>query len=373
MLNRPEYLNVPFVNIIEQHRRLKSALLNACEAVFDHGQFILGSEVADFEQRFADYCGVKYAIGVDNGTNALLLALRALGIGPGDEVITAANSFIASAASIALAGAKPVLVDVLEDFTMDSEKIESAITSRTKAIMPVHLTGRPARMADIIDISERYSISIIEDAAQAVGASIDGKRVGSFGRLGCFSFHPLKILNALGDGGIITTNELALRDYILKARNHGLRSRDECEFWSYNSRLDTVQAAMLLVKMEYLPQWIEERRKIAAFYHQMLNGIVTVPQEETQITSVYQTFVILCEHREELINFLGIRGIETKIHYPLPIHWQRASASLGYKQGDFPMTELQSAKILSLPIYPELTMEQMQWVTDSIISFYAMR
>ena len=361
---------VPFVNITGQHRPLKAELLKACEQVLDHGQFVLGPEVAEFETRFADLCGVRFALGVDNGTNALMLSLRALGIGAGDEVITAANSFFASASSIAMTGAKPVLVDVLDDLTIDPEQVERAITPRTRAIMPVHLTGRPADMAALCGIASRRGVAIVEDAAQAVGAGSQGKMVGSFGRTGCFSLHPLKILNAVGDGGVITTDDKAIYDQLVKARNHGLRNRDECEFWSLNSRLDTLQAAMLLVKLGALEAGIAARREIAACYGQQLQYLVTVPQERAGDRPVYQTYVIQCERRQELQDHLAAQNIDSKVHYPVPIHLQPAAKGLGHRAGDFPVTERLAASILSLPIYPELTADQLQHVVEAIRGFY---
>jgi dTDP-4-amino-4,6-dideoxygalactose transaminase len=366
-----EKLIVPFIDLREQHRVLKPELLSACEQVLDHGQFILGPEVTAFEKAFADYCGVKHAVGVDNGTNALILGLRALGIGRGDEVITAANSFLASASSIALAGARPVLVDVRCDYTIDPQLVERAITPRTRAVMPVHLTGRPADMRELYDIVRARGIHIIEDAAQAVGAQCGNQRVGSLGDLGCFSLHPLKVLNAIGDGGVITTNDPALYDKLLIARNHGLRDRDTCDFWSLNARLDTIQAAMLLVKLQYLDGWIAKRRAIARFYYENLHDSVTIPQDRTGDSSVYQTFVIQCRDRGKLRGYLLEKGIETKIHYPVPIHLQPGAASLGYRRGDFPVCEDQSRNILSLPIYPQLSDDQVQHVVSAIRNFYA--
>lgn len=365
-----EDIQVPFVNLALQHRELKGELLKAVEHVLDHGQFILGPETNAFEQRFADYCGVAHAVGVDNGTNALILALRALGIGPGDEVITAPNSFLASASCIALAGARPVFADVGYNFTIDPDRLEQTITARTKAIIPVHLTGRPAAMDPIMEVAERHGLYVIEDCAQAVGAAYRGKKVGSFGIAGCFSLHPLKVLNAIGDGGVITTRDERLHEQLLKARNHGMRNRDECEFWSGNCRLDTLQAAMLLVKMDFLDQWISARRAIAAFYREQLRHVVRVPEEQSDEIPVYQTFVIQAERRDELQQFLAVNSVDTKVHYPVPLHLQPAARGLGYGQGSFPVVEAQTRTILSLPIYPELTGEQLEKVVATVKAFY---
>lgn len=361
---------VPFVDLVTQHKELKASLVKAAEEVMESGQFILGPQVTKFEEAFARYCGVGYAVGVDNGTNALLIALKALGIGEEDEVITAPNSFLASASSIALAGARPVFVDVNDEFTLDPQLLERAITPRTKAVVPVHLTGRPARMNKIKEIAGRHGLHVVEDCAQAVGASLNGQKVGSFGAAGCFSFHPLKILNAVGDGGMIVTNDGDYYRQLLKARNHGLRNRDECEFWSGNCRLDTIQAAMLLVKMDYLDRWIQARRAVAAYYREHLRGIVRVPEERPEEFSVYQTFIIQADRRDELQRYLAERGIDTKVHYPRPIHLQPAAKNLGFTKGAFPVTERQTEEILSLPIYPELAEEQKTAVVSAITAFY---
>jgi dTDP-4-amino-4,6-dideoxygalactose transaminase len=363
-------LSVPYVNLAAQHQILKSELLRAVERVFDHGNFILGPEERTFEETFADYCQAQYAIGTASATCALFLALRALGIGSGDEVITAPNSFLASASSIHLAGARPVFVDVRDDFNIDPALIPAAITSRTKAIIPVHLTGRPAEMDAILGIAQKYHLAVIEDCAQAVGAEYKGKRVGSWGDIGCFSFHPLKNLSACGDGGMLTTNQPDLAEKLSKARNHGLINRDECEFWSYNCRLDTLHAAMLSVKMKYLDEWTRRRRQNANFYKQQLAKVVAVPFDKSYEKAVYHTFIIQTEQRDELQAFLKTKGIETKVHYPIPIHLQAAAKNLGYKAGDFPVTERQARCILSLPIYPELTSEQLEWTSSQIQAFY---
>jgi len=363
-------MKVPYVNLSLQHKSLKAEILPAIEKTLNHGMFVLGDEVREFERMFADYCQVKYAVGVNSGTDALVLAMTALGIGKGDEVITVPNSFMATASSIVLAGAKPVFVDVRDDYNLNPELIEAAITERTKAILPVHLTGRPADMTPIMEIARKHNLYIIEDCAQAIGAEYSGRRVGGLGDIGCFSLHPLKNLNALGDGGVITTDQKATYEYILKARNHGLRHRDECEFWAYNSRLDAIQAAILQVKMKYLDEWTKKRRANAAFYRKHLKGIVELPLEREDEKSVYHTFIIRTENRDELKEFLASKGIDTKIHYPIPIHLQEAARKLGYQKGDFPVTEKHVGEILSLPIYPALTREQMDTVIREIKNFY---
>lgn len=366
-----ETIRVPFINLAQQHAPLKTELLAACEKVLDHGMFILGPEVEAFERRFADYCGTRFAVGIDSGTNALLLSLKALGIGPGDEVITAANSFLASASVIALAGATPVLVDIADDMTIDPACVEQAITPRTRGIIPVHLTGRPAQIDSIMALADRHNVAVVEDAAQAVGAMYHGKKVGSFGATGCFSLHPLKVLGGIGDGGVITTNDERLYGQLLKARNHGLKDRDTCEFWSYNARLDTIQAAFQLVKMNYLEDWIAQRREIAQYYRSHLAGTVVVPDEPVDYRSVYQTFIVRCQRRDELQAYLQERGIDTKVHYLVSIHRQPAAAGLPSSDKNFERTDRFAGEILSLPIYPELTPTQANHVINAIIGFYA--
>jgi dTDP-4-amino-4,6-dideoxygalactose transaminase len=365
-------VKVPYVDIALQHRPLKEELLDAVGAVIDRGHFILGDEVARFEERLAAACGAKYAVGLNSGTDALILALRALGVGPGDEVITPVNSFVASASCAALLGATPVLIDVGDDYNLDPAALERAVTRRTKAIIPVHLTGRPANMDAVMAVANKRGIFIVEDCAQAVLAEYRGKRVGSFGAVGCFSLHPLKTLSACGDGGAAVTDDPVLRDKLLLMRNIGLQSRDNCTVWSGNSRLDTVQAAMLLVKLKRLDAWTEGRRRNAAFYREKLSGIagLRVPDELAHEKAVYHTFIVQAERRDELKKFLAARGIDTAIHYPRPIHLQDAAATLNLARGSFPVAEKQAERILSLPVFPELTAEQLAWVAESVRAFY---
>lgn len=364
---------IPYVDLARQHAPLKAELLAAVARVLDHGKFILGDEVSEFERQFAALCGTRYAVAVNSGSDALALALKAAGVGPGDEVITAPNSFVASASMIAVTGARPVFADVGDDYNLDPGLVERAITSRTKAILPVHLTGRAARMDAICAVAARRGLAIIEDCAQAVLAEHRGRRVGSFGTFGCFSLHPLKTLNACGDGGVLTTDDEALRDRVVLLRNLGLRTRDNCVEWSSNSRLDTVQAAMLLVKLRYLDGWTRARRTLADVYRDTLAGVeeVVVPRETEHERAVYHTFVIQAERRDELRTYLQSRGIETAIHYPTPIHLQEVAAPLGYRRGDFPVAERQASRILSLPIYPELSEAGARGVGDAIRRFYS--
>ena len=364
-------MKVPYIHLGLQHADIKAEILSKISQLLDSGQFIMGDELALFEKSFAELCNTKYSLGVANGTDALFLTMKSLGIGTGDEVITAPNSFLASASSIAIAGAKPVFADVREDFNLDPEKVEQAITARTKAIIAVHLTGRPAPMIELIEIAQKHGLFLIEDCAQAVSAEYHGKRVGSLGIAGCFSLHPLKNLAACGDGGMITTNDDALYKKLVIARNHGLRNRDECDFWSYNSRLDNLQATILNVKIKQLEKWSNRRREIASIYQSKLNGLdIILPIDKPYEKAVYHTFIIQSKQRDALKTFLQNHEIDTKIHYPVAIHLQEAAKYLGYKKGDFPVAEKQVDTILSLPVFAELTDEQINYVADTIFQFF---
>lgn len=361
---------IPYINLKAQHSGLKGKLFAAVGRVFESSDFILGSEVEKFEKNIAVYCGTKFAIGVNSGTDALFLVLKAYGIGSGDEVITAPNSFLATASVIVATGAIPVFADIRDDLNIDPIEIEKKITKQTKAIIPVHLTGKPADMEPIIKIAKKFNLKVIEDAAQAIGAEYHKKKVGSIGDAGCFSLHPLKTLNACGDGGIVTTNNGEVYQKILQLRNLGLKNRNESDFWGYNSRLDSIQAAILSVKMKYLEAWIQKRIANASYYIEGLKNIVKVPKIMRDERSVFHTFVIQTKKRNQLQNFLKKKRIETNIHYPISIHLQKASEALGYKYGDFPITETISKMILSLPIYQELQEHEMNYVIDSIKEFY---
>ncbi len=363
---------IPYIDLSHQHAAIKDKLLAAVERVIDHGQFVLGPEVGEFESKFAQFCGTKYAVGVGNGTDAIILGLKALGIGPGDEVISVANTFISTISSIALVGAKPVLVDVRNDYNIDPQLIEKAITKKTKALLPVHLTGRPADMDSIMGIAQKHGLKVIEDCAQAVGAEYKGKKVGTFGDIGVFSLHPLKTLNACGDGGVMVTNDRQTYDMLRALRDNGMKNREECIVWSSNSRLDSIQAAMLLVKLDYFEKWTEKRIENAKFYQKVLSklNVVRFPVDHPHEKSVYHTFVIQADGRDALSSYLAEKGVGTKIHYPIPVHLQPAARHLGYKKGDLPTTEQQSQNILSLPVYPELGHEDLGYIVQSIEEFY---
>jgi dTDP-4-amino-4,6-dideoxygalactose transaminase len=363
---------VPYVDLAAQHAPLKAEILAAVERVLDRGDFILGAAVEEFETRLAALIGVRFAIGVGNGTDALQLSLRALDIGPGDEVITPPNSFVASTSCIRLAGAMPVFVDVDETYNIDPDKIEAAITPRTKALMPVHLTGRAANMERILAIAAKHKLPIVEDSAQAILAEFDGKRTGSTGTFGCFSLHPLKTLNACGDGGVVTTNDPQLAARVRILRNLGLQTRDDCAEWSVNSRLDALQAAILLVKLDHLEAWTQARRANAQHYRERLANVpgLTLPTDSPRERQVYHTFVVQAERREALRAYLSERGIGTSVHYPVPIHLHTAARELGHQRGAFPVTERQADRILSLPVHNTLRPDQLDRVAATIRQFY---
>jgi dTDP-4-amino-4,6-dideoxygalactose transaminase len=364
---------VPFVNLVAQHRELKAELLQAIGGVLDSAAFILGEQVQEFERRFAQLCGARHAVAVNSGTDALILALRALGIGPGAEVITTPSSFVATAAAIVAVGARPVFVDVGPDYNLDPARVEQAITPATRALLPVHLTGRPTDTDALGQIARQRGLVVVEDAAQAVGAQYRGRPVGCLGNAGCFSLHPLKTLNACGDGGVITTSDDAVAERLRILRNIGLRSRDECVEWSGNSRLDTIQAAILLVKLPHLDAWTRARRAIADYYRKALAdvpGVVLPLPDRPHEFSVYHTFMIQAERRDALKRFLLERGIGTAIHYPVPIHRHPAAASWELLPGSFPVAEGQAARFLSLPIWHGLKQAQLDEVVTGIRAFY---
>ena len=365
-----ETLHVPYTEFPAQFAEQRDEMLEALERVCRRGEFILGSEVEEFERDFAACCGVKHAVGVGSGTDALILSLKALGIGSGDEVITPPNSWISSTSSIVLAGAHPAFADVRDDFTIDPAAVEAAVTPRTKAIMPVHLTGRCADMEAIGRIAKRHGLAVIEDAAQAAGARYHGRPAGSLGTLGCFSFHPLKNLSGLGDGGMVTTNDGALAERLRLFRNHGLRTRDEAVLWGFNSRLDALQAAVLRCRLKKLAEVIEARRGHAQRYRALVGSVVECPEERPQEEAIYHLFMIQADRRDALKQFLASHGIDTRIHYPTPIHLQPCSASLGYRSGDFPVAEAQARRILSLPVHQALSEEQIEHVGRCITEFY---
>ncbi|CAM2007991.1 DegT/DnrJ/EryC1/StrS family aminotransferase [Acanthopleuribacter pedis] len=363
-------MKVSYVDLPGQYLQQRQEILDAVDATLRSGRYILGEPVSEFERRFAALCGVQHAVGVANGTDALILALKALDIGPGDEVITAANSWVSSASSIALVGAVPVFADVGDDYNLDPAKLEAAITPRTKAIMPVHLTGRCCDMTAINALAKRHGLAVIEDAAQAAGALFEGKPAGSMSDIACFSLHPLKNLNAAGDAGAVTTHHQHLADRIAQLRNHGLMERNHVAFWAYNSRLDSLQAAILNTKFEKLQAVIERRRHNASRYREQIADLVQCPQPRDNARDTYHLFVIQAERRDELKQFLKEQGISTAIHYPVPIHLQPSSEALGYARGSLPITEAQARRILSLPVHHLLEDEHIDYVASQLRAFY---
>ncbi len=366
-------MDVKFVDLERQYEAIKTEVDAAIARVLAQTDFILGADVARFEEEFADYCGVRYAVGLDNGATALELGLRALGIGPGDEVLVPANSFMASGTAVSFVGATPVFVDVSPtSYNMHPGLLVDHITPRTRAILPVHLYGQPADMDGVMAVAEKYGLFVVEDACQAHGARHNGRRVGSFGQLAAFSFYPGKNLGAYGDAGALVTNDPAIAEQVRILRNCGQREKYRHVVIGGNHRLDTLQAAVLRVKLRYLDRWNDLRRHWAALYNKLLEGAgVIPPSAAADVEHVYHLYVVLANDRDELQAYLKMRGIATGIHYPIPMHLQPAYAHLGYTSGDFPTTEYCAAHALSLPMFPELTHREVASIADAVASFYA--
>ncbi|KQO76281.1 DegT/DnrJ/EryC1/StrS family aminotransferase [Rhizobium sp. Leaf262] len=352
---------IPFLDLKAQYTSIKSEVDAAVLGVLASAQYVLGEEVARFEQEFASYCRVEHAIAVNTGTSALHLALLAAGVGPGDEVITVPFTFVATVSAICYTGATPVFVDIEPTtFTMDPAKLEAAITPRTKAIMPVHLYGQMADMDTIMEIAELYGIAVIEDACQAHGAGYKGQRAGSIGMAGCFSFYPGKNLGACGEAGMIVTNNAAEAQAMRMMRDWGQSRRYEHLVKGFNYRMDAIQGAVLRVKLRHLDAWTDARRAHAARYSELLRGLETAltPVEAAGRRHVYHIYAVRCRDRENLHRSLTEAGIQAGFHYPIPVHLQAAHQDLGHRAGDFPFAEEASRTLLSLPIYPEMTAEQ---------------
>lgn len=364
-------MKIPYAYLDKQFKN-PDPILAEIKKIAKKGDFTLGPKVEEFEEKIAAFQGTKYAVGVSSGTDALLLILRTLGIGSGDEVITVPNSFFATAAVIHLVGAKIAFVDVGQDYNMDPIKIESAITKKTKAIMPVHWTGNPADMPAILKIAKKHKLHVIEDAAQAIDAEIDGRRVGGFGIASEFSLHPIKNFNAWGDGGFVTTNEKLIADKIKLLRNHGLKNRDEVEFWGYNNRLHALQATVALKLLPGIKSISQKRIKVAQKYDKLFLDIrgIKIPPRRKNVRQVYHTYIIQGENRNALVRYLLDHGIDAKIHYPIPLHLQKPARELGFKKGDFPVTERQADHIFSLPNHQYLKDSQIEYVADIIHKFY---
>jgi len=369
-------LRFPFLDLAAQFANIREEVMDAVSRVLQAQQFILGPEVEKFETDVSTYVGSTDAVACASGSDALLLALMVHGLQAGDEVITTPFTFIATAAVPAHLGVRPVFVDIKADtYNIDVEQIEAAVSPRTRAIIPVHLFGLPADMKPLIELAARRDLKVIEDAAQAIGAEYAKQKVGTFGSIGCFSFFPSKNLGCAGDGGLVTTNDAGIAAVLRRLRNHGSTQKYYYERLGVNSRLDALQAAILRVKLKYLPQWTAARRKNAEYYRALiaqhgLQRYISPPSEPAKCTHVYNQFTIRAQKRDELRAFLTEEGIPTEIYYPYPLHLQAAFAYLGYKPGQFPEAERASREVLALPIYPEITRNQQELVVQSMASFY---
>jgi dTDP-4-amino-4,6-dideoxygalactose transaminase len=361
-------MQIPLVDLPAQYQSIKQEIMAAIEGVLEGMQLFLGPQSRAFEQEFAHYCGCRYGIGLSTGTDALTLALRACHIGPGDEVITVANTFIATVEAIALVGATPVFVDIDPDtYTMDWRQLDELLTPRTRALIPVHLYGHPVDMQPVLDFARSHGLRVIEDASQAHGAMYQGRRVGSMGDIGCFSLYFSKNLGAYGEAGICVTNNSTLAESLRMLRDHGSLFRYHHEVLGVNARMDEIQAAVLGVKLRYLEQWNAARQAHAEYYTQQLKGVVeAVPVVRSGATHVYYVYVVQVEERDRFRETLEQEGIATGIHYPTPIHLQPACSHYGYARGMLPVTEAVTERIVSLPLYPELTTEQLQVVVNAV-------
>lgn len=392
-------MKIPLLDLSRQHAPLTSELNQAMLKVAASTQYIMGPEVKAFESEIAQYLGCKYAISCGNGTDALVLSLRALGIGPGDEVITTPFTFFATAEAISSVGAVPVFVDVLPDtYNMDVAQVEAKITTKTKAIMPVHIFGQPVDMDPLLELAAQYKLKVIEDACQAIGAEYKGRKVGTLGDVACFSFFPTKNLGGFGDGGMIVTNDEGIAKIIKGLRVHGsgqaglealraqqatndsasvdLTSLDEtsAKYYNfmigYNSRLDELQAAILRVKLPFLQQWNKERERLARIYNEQLVGTsILTPAQTEYVKHIYHLYVVQTERRTELVSYLQQHGVSTGVYYPVPLHLQKVYQSLGYKSGDLPVSEYLSARTLALPLYPGMTEDEQQHIVSCIHQF----
>lgn len=367
--------HVPFLDLRREIRSVETSLLEAVKASLADADFILGAAVTAFERRFAEFVGSRYAIGVSNGLDALALALAAADIGAGDEVIVPANSFIASALAVSAVGARPVLVDCGDDLLIDPRAARAAITSRTKAIMPVHLTGQAADMDQLGRLSEEHDLLLIEDAAQAHGARYRGRTCGSIGEIGCFSFYPSKNLGALGDAGMVTTDNPRIAERVRCLANYGKGSKYEHVELGHNCRLDTLQAALLAAKLDRVADWNAERRRLAARYLALLSGNdgVGLPVVHDDREHIWHLFVVTHPDRDALRAHLTARGVDTLVHYPIPIHLQRAYRDLGYQRGAFPVAERLASECVSLPLYAFLSEDELEYVVESIRGFRTSR
>jgi len=373
-------LQVPFVDLRSQFQQIRKEVLSAVEAVCSNAAFVLGPDVESFEKEFASYCGTKFCVALHSGTSSLHVALKALGLKKGAGVIVPAMTFIATSAMVSLSGGIPIFVDIdPKSYCIDLDRVEElltsdrcTLTSPVGAILPVHLYGQPAHMDRILEIAKKYGLGVVEDCSQAHGSTWNGRKVGGFGRAGCFSFYPAKNLGAYGEGGALVTNAEDIFDFARSMRDHGSHQKYLHLFEGHNYRLDTLQAAILRIKLRHLENWTAQRRNVAAWYRALLGNLeeVTLPAEENGVKHVYHLFVILTPRRDELRSFLSEKGVGTGIHYPFPLHLQPAYQHLGLKEGSFPVAERVARECLSLPIYPELTREQVGYVCEQIKAFF---
>lgn len=361
-------MNIPLVDLTAQYRAIKDEIDAAVFSVLESGRFILGPQVAAFEGEVAAYLGVKHAVGVASGTDALIISLRALEIGPGDEVIVPAYSFFATAGAVLSVGARPVFVDVRPGtYLMAVEQIEAAITPTTKAILPVHLYGQPADMDEILALARKYHLAVIEDNAQAFGADYKGKKTGAIGDIGCLSFFPSKNLGGYGDGGMVTANDDRLAEIMRQLRTHGWKKKYFPEMLGYNSRLDELQAAVLRVKLRHIDEWNRRRREIAAAYNRLLADLpLGLPLEAPDRTHIYHLYVIAFSRRDELQQRLREAGIASEVYYPQPLHQAQPCRTLGYQAGQFPLSEQASRTSLALPLYPEMSQGQLEKISSFV-------
>jgi dTDP-4-amino-4,6-dideoxygalactose transaminase len=369
-------MNIPFLSFTSFHQPIRTEVLNAFAEFYDNGWYILGEKVKQFEQEYASFNNVQHCIGVSNGLDALHLSLKALNIGQGDEVIVPSNTFIATVLAISYVGARPVFVEPsIATYNIDVSKIEAAITSKTKAIMPVHLYGQACEMEQIMTIAEKHGLFVIEDNAQSQGATYKQKKTGSWGHINATSFYPGKNLGALGDAGAVTTNDAAFASKIKALRNYGSDKKYYNDEIGFNMRLDECQAAFLSIKLQHLSNWTKDRQQIADWYNDNLSGIenVILPGVAKNATHVYHLFVIRVQRRDELQQYLHQKNIGTLIHYPVPPHLQKAYQHLGYKKGDFPLAEEIANTCLSLPLWPGMTKEQVEYVAACIKEFFTIK
>ena len=362
-------MKIPLMNLNLQYEQLKDKIDKTMAEIAQNSRFILGKETLDFEGEICEYCNIKYAIGVASGTDALILALTAMGIGCGDEVITTPLTFVATAEAVSRVGAKPVFVDIdPSTYNIDPAKIEEAITPKTKAIIPVHLYGNPCDMDSILKITNSHKLKVIEDAAQAIGSVYNNCKIGSFGNTGCFSFFPGKNLGAFGDAGMIVTNEKDIAEKVRLLRVHGTTSKYHHSIIGFNSRLDNLQAAILSIKLTKLDEWTENRRKIAARYNSALKDLVIVPREEPKGKHVYHLYIIRVKEgkRDALLSYLNENGIGARAYYPVPLHLQECYKNLEYKKGDFPESERAALETIALPAFPELKINEQNYIIDMV-------